>query len=237
MARARKGWKAKGSTAGTAAAAVTAPEPDLEAFFSAGEAGTYDGGPAGSLSPLAVGVPPSGPGTGFDDEDDGAPPPLTSGQLARRDQLRRQVTALVTGLGLASVLALSARAFRGPEEALASSLAARPVDVAVLPAPVVVAPTPTEAPVPASVLAVAALPDEPEIAAEADEIDEVAAPAVAPAVAPKAAAVPVVAARARPSAARTAAPTPASARESDYAASGVGAPPSGQPPPTATFPD
>jgi hypothetical protein len=105
-------------------------EPDLEAFFLAGEKGTYEGGPAHSLSPLAL--------EGAHDEaalvhhgllEDAGQPALTAEQLARREHFRRRVTALVAGLGAASILAIGAHALRGQREevvALAQGAATSP---------------------------------------------------------------------------------------------------------------
>jgi len=103
-------------------------DPELEEFFLAGEEGTYEGGPAHSLSPVAA--PP--------EEHEEPVHSLSPEQIARREGFRRKVTLLVSALGVASSLALTVRLARSPEEgplgapvAVAASLAAP-----VAPAPV-----------------------------------------------------------------------------------------------------
>jgi hypothetical protein len=213
-------------------------DPELEAFFSAGEEGTYEGGPGHSLSPLTL----EGRTHGLD--DDGVLPPLTVAQLQRRDGFRRKVTALVSGLAVASVLALGVHAVRGPGDALASPAVRADAPAMAAPTfpeaapvvaaqPVVEVPAVEPQPIPDSVLAVAAAPV-PLDAPEARDVPDVPEPVTPKVVDEKPASTTTTASRRAPRAPRLVRPRPAPDAESR---SSVGAPPSGHAPPSVSFPD
>jgi hypothetical protein len=73
-------------------------ESDADAFFLAGDLGTYDGGPADSVVPVAR-----------EEIVDERPAPPTAAQLERREKLKRLVTTVVATLGAGSLLVFSFR--------------------------------------------------------------------------------------------------------------------------------